>query len=174
VVTKEEGKEVDWRFALQTVAAVTVDMGAQQIAVFLGQMVEGGAFWQDSTDELVSAFYLGFLVGTQGVAKENVRPVVAFQGRGIGEFRAVVSQEKREKLGKGVTTEQGIQAVEDGGNGTSSVVVAQEGEEKLRLRPEEGEQDFAAVSRGQDTVHLRGYQVGVFSKKELVVFKRTV
>lgn len=131
---------------MQTVAAVTVDMGAQQIAVFLGQMVEGRVFGQDSPDELVSAFYLGFLVGTQGVAKENVRHVVALQGRRIGELGAVVSQEEWEKPDKGVTTEQGIQVVENGSNGTGGVVVAQEGEEELCLRPEEGEQDFAAVS----------------------------
>ncbi len=68
MVTKEEGKEVVG-FALQTVAAVLRTMGVSRMRKSSWSDVDGGAFWQDSTVNNVSAFIWEFCSGKR-VAKK--------------------------------------------------------------------------------------------------------
>lgn len=64
--------------------------------------------------------------------------------------------------------------VEHLGHGSSGVVVAQESEKELRLGPEEGEEDLAALQGGDDAVHLGGDEIRMLGEEGQVVRKGAV
>lgn len=122
----------------------------------------------------MGAFDRSFLVGVQRITIEDPGPFSQFQGGRVGEFRTVVSQDGRKQAFERLLAEACFQLVKDFGYGNSCVVITQEDEQELGLRPEEGEEDFVAIQAGQNAVHLRGDGVGMLGEEGIVIGKGTV
>ena len=67
-------------------------MRHHEVDILLSQMIKGGTGRKDPADKLMIPFNIGFLSRCIWVAIKDMN-IIAFNGRWIGEFGAIIRQE---------------------------------------------------------------------------------
>ena len=101
-----EFKNLIGTFVSQFLSGIRIDVTHHEIDLFLCIQADVGSLWDDSADQLMIVFAVGFLIRGTGVTVEHacsfVSLIILFDSHGIGKFAAVVCQKNREKLHKNV------------------------------------------------------------------------
>ena len=116
----QESEDIIRTFVAQTFPAVGIDMVHHQAYMCLTIDGDIFSFRQKIADELMVPLCGALLLGSVWITVKDLCPLLPFfcglDGRGIGEFTAVVSQDQGKDLFEAFSAQRFIKAVEDIGN----------------------------------------------------------